>query len=59
MKYLVIKTVMVGKQAVTVDHDFDKLSDAAYYIAECCNETGIINVTINYIKDERTNQTVD
>ena len=59
MKYLVVKTVLVKEESVIVDHEFQRLQDATLYIRECCNDENIVNIIINFIKDEREDQIMD
>lgn len=56
MKYLVIKTVLIKEESIIISHEFQRLRDATLYIRERCNDENVINIIINFIKDERTNQ---
>lgn len=56
MKYLVVKTVLVKEDPIIINHEFRRLRDATLYIRERCNDENVINIIINFIKDERENQ---
>lgn len=58
MKYTVIIAVMVKGIPVTTAYMYPTLKEATSFIEKYCNDEDIINITINYIKDERENQTM-